>query len=238
MTRWMANARYIAQIRAAAPDLAGMWNGGTFALSSPTSPPPLGLAADGPVPVGIYRSFDKLMRDCAAGLIHPDFGWLLADYESWPDTDLAARQDPFAYLRKAAQYAHRYGPWRLIAAPARDLAGVCTAQPKTGGESDTDWYLRTGMAARAARYADAVSVQSQAETITGRFAGMVSQASAQARNANPYAIRLCGISTRYGTAEQMAAAVQSVVPAQASGAWLNLPDDDVAKAVAFLRLVL
>jgi len=82
-----------------------------------------------------------------------------------------------------------------------------------------------------------VDIQAQALTLDqAAYTRFVAAAATQARTANPYAVRLAGISTAYGSAEQMAGAAQAV---EAGGYWLNVPGPhpDFAKAVAFLKLM-
>jgi hypothetical protein len=50
---------------------------------------------------------------------------------------------------------------------------------------------------------------------------------------NPYAIMFAGISAAHGTSAQMLAAINSGI--SYGGIWLNVPDNDYAKAAAFLK---
>jgi hypothetical protein len=202
-----------------------------FVISDPHAPAPTGM------PVARYRSLAQFEADARAGTVHKAFRWVLYDPESWPDTPPAEQADPCTAMQSFGQLAHSLG-CRVILTPARDLALVPNAvNPKQPGEDITAWYLRTGMAGCAARFADVVDIQAQALTLDqaayGRF---VAAACTQARAANPYAILLAGVSTVYGTAEQMAGAARA---ADVGGYWLNVPgpNPDFAKAAAFLKLM-
>jgi hypothetical protein len=159
------------------------------------------------------------------------------DPESWQDTPVAEQVDPCAAMQSFGQLGHSAG-YRVILTPARDLALVPnTFVPKQPGEDISAWYLRTGIAGCAARYADVIDIQAQALTLDqAAYTAFVEAASAQATAANPFAIQLSGVSTRYGTAEEMAGAAQAV---DVGGYWLNVPgpNPDFAKAAAFLKLI-
>ncbi len=82
-----------------------------------------------------------------------------------------------------------------------------------------------------------MDIQAQALTLDqAAYTRFVAAADTQAHSANPYVIRLAGISTAYGTAQQMAGAAQAV---DVGGYWLNVPGPhpDFAKAAAFLKLM-
>jgi hypothetical protein len=202
-----------------------------FVLSDPHAPAPTGT------PVARYRSLAKFQADVQAGTIHKAFRWVLYDPESWPDTPEPEQVDPCAAMHLFGQLAHSIG-YRVILTPARDLAMVPnTAVRKQAGEDISAWYLRTGMAGCASRHADVIDIQAQALTLDqDAYTAFVEEAAAQAMAANPFAIQLSGVSTRYGTAEQMAAVARAV---DVDGYWLNVPgpNPDFAKAVAFLTIM-
>jgi hypothetical protein len=85
-------------------------------------------------------------------------------------------------------------------------------------------------------------IQVQAVTLDlPAYGAFVREAGRDALDANPYCKVLAGVSTRYGTAAEMAAAARSVTVA---GYWLNCPNPtpgkpnpDVGKACEFLRLM-
>jgi hypothetical protein len=227
---WLVAAYVVPPIQSA-NTAAGHMLDHAFVLSDPHSPPPTGT------PVARYRSLAAFEADARAGTIHKAFRWVLYDPESWPDTPQAEQVDPCAAMQSFGQLAHSLG-YRVIHTPARDLALVPNASdPRQPGENITAWYLRTGMARCAARYADMVDIQAQALTVEhAAYTGFVAAAVTQARAANPYAIQLAGVSTKYGTAEEMAAAARAV---DVGGYWLNVPGPhpDFAKAAEFLTLM-
>ena len=84
----------------------------------------------------------------------------------------------------------------LLTSPSANLVKVMA--PETGkGDADLfSAYLRLGIAADGARYADVFVIQAQrALRNTEVFANFVQQATAQARRANPKVAVLAGIST-------------------------------------------
>jgi hypothetical protein len=228
--KWLVAAYVVRPIQNADP-AAGHMLDQAFVLSDPHSPPPTGT------PVARYRSLAGFVADAQAGTIHKAFRWVLYDPESWPDTPPAEQADPCAAMQSFGQLAHSLG-YRVIHTPARDLALVPNASdPRQPGENISAWYLRTGMAGCAARYADMVDIQAQALTLDkAAYTRFVAAAGTQARAANGYAIQLAGVSTKYGSAEEMAAAARSV---DVGGYWLNVPgpNPDFAKAAEFLTLM-
>ena len=81
----------------------------------------------------------------------------------------------------------------FLTAPGVDLVTVLAPENRT---TPYDAYLRLGIAADAARYADVVDIQAQgSERDTTFYANFVVQAAAQARQANPNVLVLAGIST-------------------------------------------
>ncbi|HEX7995714.1 MAG TPA: hypothetical protein VF506_17465, partial [Streptosporangiaceae bacterium] len=153
--------------------------------------------------------------------------------ESWDQTPPAEQADPWTWLPRFGQYAHAHG-YRVIAAPARDLGNVKdSVRPRQPSENLNVWYIDQQLARYAASHADVIDVQAQALTEdTSAYAEFVTDAKTQARQANPYVRILAGVSTRYGTAPQMATAARSV---HVDGYWLNMPDGDAGKACEFLQ---
>jgi hypothetical protein len=202
-----------------------------FVLSDPHAPAPTGT------PVARYRSLARFQADAQAGTIHKAFRWVMYDPERWPDTPATEQVDPCAAMQSFAQLAHSAG-YRVILTPARNLAAAPdTLIPRRRREDISAWYLRVGIAGCAGRHADVIDIQAQALTLDqAAYIAFVREASAQARAANPFAVQLSGVSTRYGTADQMAEVARSV---DVDGYWLNVPgpNPDFAKAVAFLKLM-
>ncbi len=230
MGRWLV-ASYVVRPIQTADSAAGHMLDHAFVLSDPHGPAPTGT------PVARYRSLAQFEADVRAGTIHKAFRWVMYDPESWQDTPPAEQVNPCAAMQSFGQLAHSIG-YRVILTPARDLALVPnTTNPRQPGEDLSAWYLRTGIAGCAARYADVVDIQAQALTLDqAAYTRFVAAADTQAHSANPYAIRLAGISTAYGTAQQMAGAAQAV---DVGGYWLNVPGPhpDFAKAAAFVKLM-
>ena len=199
-----------------------------YSLGPPDAAPLIGIE------VARYRSLAAFQADRT---IDQAYRWVLYDPERWDDTPAEEQADPWTWLPRFGQYAHARG-YRVIAAPARDLGDVAgTAMPRHIGEDITAWYTRTGLAGVAARHADIVSIQSQAlAEYPTAYEAFVNYGIAQAKYANPYVKVFAGLSTKYGTAAQMAAAARSV---KVDGYWLNVPGPapDIAKAVEFLRLM-
>ncbi len=230
MGTWLVAANVVRPIQTADRD-AGRMLDRAFVLSDPHAPAPTGT------PVARYRSLASFQAHVQAGTIHKAFRWVMYDPESWPDTPVPEQVDPCAAMHTFGQLAHSLG-YRVILTPARDLAAVPgTWVARQRGENIAAWYLRAGIAGCAARHADVIDIQAQAMTLDqAAYIAFVEEAAAQATAANPYAIQLSGVSTRYGTAEQMAAVAQAV---DVDGYWLNVPgpNPDFAKAVAFLKLM-
>jgi hypothetical protein len=113
---------------------------------------------------------------------------------------------------------------------------VCAAAE---GEAMAAAYLRCGIQADAARYADIVEVQGQyLETDVDAYRAFVSQAVQQARHANPNVLVLSGISTNFtDDADVLYEAWRSVLDV-VDGHYLNVPGGIRPRvAVAFLRMV-
>jgi hypothetical protein len=172
----------------------------------------------------IYTSYKALERDFDSGFLPGHYQAIIFDLEGWSYTPQYEQQHPGYYEKLAAELAHAHN-MTIINTPARDLA-------KAVGATDYDaWYLDTDQAGMAAKYADAIVIQSQADErdlkVYQRF---VSKAVTQAEAANPDATLMAGLSTTsrcqvYGpcTADQLYAAYQSIYPSIVSGFWLNVP---------------
>jgi len=230
VAQWLVAANVVQPIQTA-DRAAGRMLDHAFVLSDPHAPAPTGT------PVARYRSLARFQGDVQAGTIHKAFRWVLYDPESWADTPVPEQVDPCTAMQSFSQLAHSVG-YRVILTPARNLAIVPdTAVRKRAGENISAWYLRAGIAGCASRHADVIDIQAQALTLDqDAYTAFVDEASGQAAAANPFAIQLAGVSTRYGTAEEMAAVARAV---NVNGYWLNVPgpNPDFAKAVTFLQLM-
>ncbi len=114
----------------------------------------------------------------------------------------------------------------FLTAPAVDLVTILAPDGDRKRQDDT--YLRLGLSADAARYADVVDVQSQRfERDTERYARFVREAAAQAREANPKVLVLAGVSTQpsgqHVTADDILRAIDATSEF-VDGYWFNIPD--------------
>ena len=184
-------------------------------------------------PVLGYRSYAAFAADIAAGAIGPWFKAVLYDNEKWPDTPVAEQEDPWTYMPMFGQLAHANG-LLFIATPARDLGNVATSRyPKRPGEILDQWYVRTNIAGAAAQAADIAQVQTQVNTASvAAFAGLAGRARQQALAANPDVKVYGGLSTNYGTPDQLAAAARSV---DVDGFYVTATSSAIPQLDAFLR---
>jgi len=162
-------------------------------------------------PTLLYTSYAQFMSDINNGAITGPYHWVLYDPEYWSRTPLAEQQDPGTYLRLFGQLAHAHG-YQVIEAPARDLGNTAGSTcPKLAPETLNQWYVRCNIAGAAAAYSDVYVLQNQVNTTNlGDYQWLFSHARQQALAANSRAVVDSEVSTNYGTADQMAAAVRSV----------------------------
>jgi hypothetical protein len=181
-----------------------------------------------------YSSYAQFQSDLNTGDITYPYKWVMYDPEGWAQTPAAEQQDPVKYLGLFATLAHQHG-YKVIETPARDLGNVATVCPvntKTGENLD-QWYIRCKIAAAAAA-ADVYVLQDQVNTTNvTEYDWLFSQARAQAVAANPSVQVDAEVSTNYGTADQMAAAAQSVP--KASGFYLSTTSAGIAQTDQFLQ---
>ena len=157
---------------------------------------------------------------------------VMYDLENWSRSPIAEQQNAPLYMHRFGDFAHAHG-FQTIMAPEAFLVRV-QGSVANCDDGQTGWqcFLSNGWAAAAARYSDRYSIQSQGQQ-TGDASGpdayinYVSQASAQAKAANPQVVVSAGLSTNppQGTPTvqvlyQDANSVRSYV----SGFWLNVPD--------------
>jgi hypothetical protein len=148
---------------------------------------------------------------------------VLYDTEHWQFTPEAEQADPAGSTQRAAEAAHRHG-LLLIAAPAVNL--VRALDPSGSGKT-YDRFLQLRIIGDVAKFADIVVIQAQgSEMALPLYSRFVQAAAAQAREANPKAIVLAGISTNPGgqqvSAQQILAAIHATRGAVA-GYWFNVP---------------
>lgn len=180
------------------------------------------LAGVNAVPVVTVSSVAGLQTALADHQV-PAGGAVLYDCENWSFTPASEQRDPVQAATEAASLAHANG-LKFIVAPALDLMTVLAAH--TPGQ---DWqrYIRLGLAGAMAKVADVVELQAQSlERDPGTYASFVSEATAQARAANPRITMLAGLSTNppgtVVTSSMLTAAIASS-ESDVDGYWLNIP---------------
>jgi hypothetical protein len=191
-----------------------------YEILQPGQQPLPGVSA---VPVVTFSSVADLRTALADRQIPQGAGAVLYDDENWPFTPTAEQQNPVQAATQAADLAHSHG-LQLIVAPALDLLHVLA--PGTPGQ---DWqrYIRLGLAGAMAKVADVVELQAQSlERDPGTYAAFVSQATAQARAANPRVTMLAGLSTNppgTGVTTSMLTSAIAMSQSAVDGYWLNIP---------------
>jgi len=181
-----------------------------------------------------YSSYAQFTADLGSGAITYPYKWVMYDPEGWANTPAAEQKDPVKYLGLFAAAAHQHG-YKVIETPARDLGNVATvcALNTAIGENLDQWYVRCKIAAAAAA-ADVYVLQDQVNTTNiTEYDWLFSQARAQATAANPAVQVDAEVSTNYGTADQMAAAAQSVP--KASGFYLSTTSAGITQTDQFLQ---
>jgi hypothetical protein len=175
------------------------------------------------IPFDSFTSFGAIKNALERGTLVPRVEGVMYDNESWRFTPVEEQQNPAHYQRVAADLVHSYG-LLFLTAPAVDLVPVLAPESRI---NRYDTYLRLGIAADAARYADVVDIQAQgALRDTGMYANFVRQAAAQARSANPEVLVLAGISTNPSGQQVTADDILRAIAAtrdSVDGYWLNIP---------------
>ncbi len=176
------------------------------------------------IPIGAFKSVDGVRNALADNALASDVKGVMYDYEAWRFTPEEEQKNPAGYVKEAADLVHAN---RLLffTAPAVDLVPVLA--PNGDRKHQDETYLRLGIAADAARYADVFAVQSQRfERDTGLYARFVKEAASQARQANPKVIVLAGVSTQpsgqFVTADDILRAIDATRDF-VDGYWLNIP---------------
>ena len=176
--------------------------------------------------VAPFQAFAALEAALEQHMLAPGAAAILYDYEKWVFTPVDEQRNPAPYVRQAADLVRAQG-LRYLTSPSANLVKVMA--PGTG-PSDAEMfaaYLRLGIAADAARYADVYVVQAQRSLReTDLFSDFVHQAAVQARAANPKVEILAGISTnpigRRVTTDDLVRAI-AATRAVVDGYWLNIP---------------
>jgi hypothetical protein len=142
-------------------------------------------------------------------------------------------------MRAFGELARSHG-YLAVITPHPSLATVPGAVCVAGdGESVWSAYLRCGIQADAARYADVVEVQGQLlETDVDAYRAFTVEAVRQARMANPSVTVLSGISTNFTDDPAVMYAAWRSVVGVVDGHYLNVPGGVRPHvAVDFLRMV-
>lgn len=181
----------------------------------------------------VYTSYAQFQSDLQNGAISTNYKWVLYDPEMWSQTPVNEQQNPALYLKLFGQLAHANG-YNVIEAPARDLAQVPGSScPELPGENLDHWFVRCNIAGAAAASSDVVVLQDQVNTTNlTEFDSFFNATHSQALAANPQIQMDAEVSTNYGTADQMAAAAQSV---NADGYYLSATTPTIAQADQFLQ---
>jgi hypothetical protein len=175
------------------------------------------------IPLTSLKSFGAIRNALQMGGLGPEVRGVMYDYENWPFTPEEEQRNPAGYVKQAADLVHAHG-LLFLTAPAIDLVTVMA--PGNRGRQD-DLYIKLGIAADAARYADVVDIQAQRfERTTELYANFVRQAAAQARQANPKVMVLAGLSTQPGGQQVTADDILRAIAATrdiVDGYWFNIP---------------
>ena len=180
------------------------------------------------VQTATYTSYQAIVAALANGTLPGKYKAVIYDNEAWSLTPLAEQQDPNTYEQLVATVLHANG-LRYIAAPAADIV---RATGTLVNDSVYDTYISRNIAGNAATYADVVDIQAQGnEWDIARFSSFVSQATQQARQANPHVMVFAGISTNPNgqlvSGRQLDRAY-SAVKTTVDGYWLNIPSQSTA----------
>jgi hypothetical protein len=175
-----------------------------------------------------FASFTNLraIRNAVAegARLGPDMQGVMYDYERWQFTPEGEQRNPAPYVKMAAEAVHARN-LLFLTAPAVNLVRVMAPDQNQNPRYDT--YLRLGIAADAARYADVFDIQAQgSERNTELYANFVRQAAAQARQANAKVVVLAGISTQPSGQEVTADDILRAIAATrgaVDGYWFNIP---------------
>jgi len=233
--RWLFASKAAAAL-ASNPDVSRLLDGARpFVFAGPTLKvlPPAWKA----VSLRSFKNFDAIRAALETRALGPEVKGVMYDYEKWRFTPADEQQNPAARLKEVADLVHGEG-LLFLTAPAVDLVTVLA--PEDDWKRQDETYLRLGLAADAARYADVFDVQSQRfERDAARYARFVREAAAQARQANPRIMVLAGLSTepggRHVTADDILRAID-VTRDLVDGYWFNIPEpSDYSPAVTEFR---
>jgi hypothetical protein len=175
------------------------------------------------IPFASFTSFRAIKSTLDRGALAPTVKGVMYDNEKWRFTPEEEQLNPARYEKLAADLVHAHG-LLFLTAPAVNLVAVLAPE---SGERRYATYLRLGIAADAARYADVIDIQAQgSESNTRAYADFVEQAAAQARQANPKVLAFAGISTNpSGQRVQADDLLRAIAATRDSvdGYWFNIP---------------
>jgi len=185
-------------------------------------------------PVLAFTSYAQFSSDIQNKSITYPYNWVMYDPEDWTQTPVAEQQDPVKYMTLFGQLAHANG-LKVIMAPALDLGSVSgSLLPRNPGETINQWYVRVNIAGAAAAAGNIYILQDESNTTNlAQYDSLYNSVKAQAQAANPAASVYSEVSTANGTAQQMAAAVESIGP---DGFYVATPGA-AAEGVQFFQLM-
>lgn len=208
-----------------------------------------------PVPAGWtstagmkFSSFAKFATAVANNNIDAHVSVVIYDNEKWMNSGMTPHNEQIAPASYTAQFGSlaRYHCYAFMATPSRDLTQ--DQLDYTGGALD-DYYLARGQYQDsgenfppwAASSANVFDIQAQAHTIDGQYVSFATAADAQAIAANPNIKILIGLSTTYGTAQDMYNALLNTYQLpNVLGYWINVPSPNATtykQVVDFLHMV-
>lgn len=152
--------------------------------------------------------------DLMAGRIPVQVRAVMYDPEGWEKTPIEERRDPVTFMHRFANLARDRGFFTIVT-PHQSLVDVPGGRHARGPDETMEQaYLRSGLAAEAARFADMSETQSQGlQRDPAAYRRLVEQTASQARGANPAVVFLSGLSTHPGypaTTEMLFSAWESV----------------------------
>ncbi len=190
------------------------------------------------VPSLAWASEAEFAAEVREGRIPRGIQAVMYDPERWQATPLDEQIDPGKYMRRFALLAHRHG-YYVIITPHPGLVDVPGAVcQRVQGETREEAYLRCGIAAAAARFADAYETQAQyLEDDVRAYRSFVVAATSQAERANGAIVTLSGLSTGFTHSPQVLFHAYRSVEGIVDGHYLSLAGDRPQEAARFLELV-
>jgi hypothetical protein len=188
-----------------------------------------------------YESYARFRADVLRGNITRSVKTVIYDPENWSMTPDAERRNPKTYFRRFWKVANRRG-YDVMQSPARDLMQVKGAACRQrSGENLSHAFLRCGIAATAARYADIYKVQAQVlEDNPARYRAFVKSTRRQAIAAKPSVRFMSNLATspyNYVATAQMLLDAHNAVKDLVSGHFLTINGAEFEIAMDFLRMV-